>query len=994
MRPISLYLKNFGSYVEETIDFGQLQRNLFIVSGSTGSGKSFIFDAMTFAIYGSSCGDREKSRLRRDNCTEDDSTMVIFTFSLGSIIYRVSRTLKVAPSEKGTSNAVTKKKVEVLDSQTKEFRKINLDPEKDLIKLSLQEFKQVILLPQNKFSDFIRQSDEDKKKTLQKIFHTDIADTVLDKISAEYKKVKDENAPVEAQINSILDGRTREDIELSLEKYRNQIDECTSQINVQNSEVEKQNLLISQLQVERENAKRKQSLEQEKRALEQDSKKISELKEKLETGKRVLPVFDAICERKNAQSEHEAIILQGKEISENLLESKEKLESCSREKKLIPELESSIKELSFVLKQKNDLLSKIGERDEKKSMVEKAALNLEEKRNQLAKEEKVLSAIMAKCRDNKTPEEILGELQEKRMLLITRKNSLDIELQRSIEIEKLTLQVKELEKRLLAENSQYTELEKQIDAEKENIEKERVSREIYDTSLKLIELAKKLPEGRACPLCGSTCHPHLIESCDYVPQIDLDKAEKNLEKLSDSLAESKSRIVKIKTMVDEKKKMIESTGKAAPLMQLQEDINGLDENISRLNSEEAVFVELKKEYKNVRDSIGDLKITVEKLDGSYNAALSSYNEFIRNFNEKSEVSCEELESELKEIKLKHDQDEARKNSILNDFSTAEKKVSVLETKNEDCRKNIDASSEKLSKLISVENDLLRNIKDIAASPSDVERLHLSQDEMDDFENKIAEYEKKLLFIDGQLKSFSETRDLETIEKEFCENEKIAHEKKAVLLESNARLTEAQTQLMILSDGLEKLNSLMTQRKKSLKEMESYEFLLDYMRPKSGVTFDLWYLAAFFSEVVTKAGKRFYDFSDGQYTFNINSSVYNAKGQKGLSLSILNMEKGTELPVSSLSGGEIFEASLSLALAITDSIYDKSGGIDLDSIFIDEGFGTLDDRTRNVVIPILRRLSSSKMVGVISHVKELQQEIMTQIQVSKSEDFGSKVRVVN
>ena len=177
-------------------------------------------------------------------------------------------------------------------------------------------------------------------------------------------------------------------------------------------------------------------------------------------------------------------------------------------------------------------------------------------------------------------------------------------------------------------------------------------------------------------------------------------------------------------------------------------------------------------------------------------------------------------------------------------------------------------------------------------------------------------------------------------------------------------------------------------------MESYEFLLDYMRPKSGVTFDLWYLAAFFSEVVTKAGKRFYDFSDGQYTFNINSSVYNAKGQKGLSLSILNMEKGTELPVSSLSGGEIFEASLSLALAITDSIYDKSGGIDLDSIFIDEGFGTLDDRTRNVVIPILRRLSSSKMVGVISHVKELQQEIMTQIQVSKSEDFGSKVRVVN
>ena len=117
MRPISLYLKNFGSYVEETIDFGQWQRNLFIVSGSTGSGKSFIFDAMTFAIYGSSCGDREKSRLRRDNCTEDDSTMVIFTFSLGSIIYRVSRTLKVASSEKGTSNAVTKKKVEVLDSQ-------------------------------------------------------------------------------------------------------------------------------------------------------------------------------------------------------------------------------------------------------------------------------------------------------------------------------------------------------------------------------------------------------------------------------------------------------------------------------------------------------------------------------------------------------------------------------------------------------------------------------------------------------------------------------------------------------------------------------------------------------------------------------------------------------------------------------------------------------------------------------------------------------------
>lgn len=994
MRPVSLYLKNFGSYVEETIDFGQLQRDLFIISGSTGSGKSFIFDAMTFAIYGASCGDREKSRLRRDNCTEDDETMVIFTFSLGSVTYRVSRTLKVTSSEKGSSTAVTKKKVEVLDRHSNEFRKINLDPEKDLIKLSLQEFKQVILLPQNKFSDFIRQSDEDKKKTLQKIFHTDIADTVLDKISAEYKNVKDENAPVEAQINSILNGRTREDLESSLENYRNQIDECTKQINAQNSEVEKQNLLISQLRVERENAKRKQSLEQEKSALEQDSKKISELKKKLERGKKLLPVFDAICERKKAQSEHEGIVLLGKEISENLLKSKKKLEICSREKELIPELEISIKELSFVLKQKSDLLSKLDERDEKKSIVEKAASTLEEKRNLLASEEDALSAIMAKCRDNKTPEEILEELQGKRMSLVTRKNSLDLELQRSSEVEKLTSQVIRLEEDLLAESNNCSELEKQIAGEKKNIEKEQVSREIYDTSLKLIELAKKLPEGSPCPLCGSTSHPHLIESCDYVPQIDLDEAEKNLAKLTDSLAESKSRVIKIKTMVDEKKNLIESTGKVMPLKQIQEEINALDENISRLNSEESVFVELKKEYKKVMDTIGELKIAVEKLDGNYNAALSSYNEFIRNFNEKSEVSREELESELKDIKVKHDQDEARKNSILNEFSAAEKEVSVLETKNEDCSKNLDASSEKLSKLVSVESDLMKNIHDLASSPSDVENLHLSQDEMDDFENEIAEYEKKLLFIDGQLKSFSETRNLETIEKEFCENERIAQEKKAALLESNGRLNESQTQLMILSDGLEKLGSLMAQKEKSLKKMEAYEFLMNYMRPKSGVTFDLWYLAAFFSEVVTKAGKRFYDFSDGQYTFNINSSVYNAKGQKGLSLSILNMEKGTELPVSSLSGGEIFEASLSLALAITDSIYDKSGGIDLDSIFIDEGFGTLDDRTRNVVIPILRRLSSSKMVGVISHVKELQQEIMTQIQVTKSEDSGSRVRVVN
>lgn len=994
MRPISLYLKNFGSYVEETIDFGQLNRDLFIISGSTGSGKSFIFDAMTFAIYGSSCGDREKARLRRDNCNENEKTIVAFTFSLGSTTYKVTRSLKVNVSERGSGTASTTKKVEILDRQSNEFKKVALDPETDLIKLSLQEFKQVILLPQNKFADFIKQSDEDKKKTLQKIFHTDIADTVLDKINAEYKTLKEENAPVEAQIEGILNGRTREEIDSLFAGHKKQVEECIKLIEVQNSEVEKQNLIISKLKFERENAKRKKSLEEEREALEQNSQKISQLKDRIEAGKKVLPVFEAISERKEAESEQNEIISLGREISGSLEKARKKLESCTEEKELIPELENSIREISFVLKEKDSLLSKLGERDERKDLVEKSLVNLEEKKTLLAQEESRLSEIMTKCRDGKTPEEILEQIQEKKLSLITEKSVLEAELRKSSEVEKCNSQIYKLENDLLAENSHFDELEKRVALEKESIESERVSREIYDTKLKLIELAKKLPEGSPCPLCGSTSHPHLIESCEYVPQIDMAVAEEKLRNLSDSLDECKNRVIQIKTMLDEKKNLLESNGEVKPLSQLQEEYNALDVSINELNFEENDFAELKKIHKNVLASIGELKITVEKMDGNYNAALSSYNEFIRNFNENSEISREELESEIKEIRLRHDKDEARKKSIQENFSAAEKEVSVLETRNLECRKNLDASSAKLEKLISAENGLLKNISEIASSASDVERLYLTQDEINGFEDEVSEYERKLLYIDGQLESFSETRSLEIIEKEFTENERIAGEKKSVLLESNARLNEVQSQLMVLSDGLEKLDSLMKQKEKSLKKMEAYEFLMNYMRPKSGVTFDLWYLAAFFSEVVTKAGKRFYDFSDGQYTFNINSSVYNAKGQKGLSLSILNMEKSTELPVSSLSGGEIFEASLSLALAITDSIYDKSGGIDLDSIFIDEGFGTLDDRTRNVVIPILRRLSSSKMVGVISHVKELQQEIMTQIQVTKSEETGSKVRIVN
>ena len=158
-------------------------------------------------------------------------------------------------------------------------------------------------------------------------------------------------------------------------------------------------------------------------------------------------------------------------------------------------------------------------------------------------------------------------------------------------------------------------------------------------------------------------------------------------------------------------------------------------------------------------------------------------------------------------------------------------------------------------------------------------------------------------------------------------------------------------------------------------------------------FDSWVLGIYFEQVISFASKRFYDISNGRYNFKIAEYENGGKGnsKKGLDLLVIDSFTGSERPTSTLSGGETFMASISLALALTDVVQNRSGGIQLDSLFIDEGFGTLDNETLDKAIGVLNELQETKMVGIISHVDSLQSVIPSIIKVEKTQ-YGSHIKI--
>ena len=973
MKPLLIKLRNIGPFVNEQIDFSKLE-NMFLITGNTGAGKTFIFDAMTFALYGSVCGSRgEESNQLRSKYTDvkdDSEAFVEFSFESAGKIYRVNRTLSYKYVNKNNKEA-TKDSVVVFEQYNTEQKSfVSFDEQKSQIDARIQsiiglkkdEFSKIILLPQGAFSSFLKENSKDKAETLKKIFPVDSYTSIMEDIREKAKNLKNELDAINNQITNLCQKCDFSEGDKFLEELKVKKEEIENKQKNNSQELQTIVSEITKLNEEKAQAKEK----------DEHSEKLNNLLSKKE--------FYEHIEEKIKKAEKSSVF---GEFIRNV-------ELCKKNyEKAKIDFEESKENLNFVSKKYDEIFQQENDFAVLKAETKKMQSEFSVLEEQL-KNAKELAFYIEKTQSEKQKLEKLKEELNKIDCEITEnKNKVNSELavetvieQITIEISNLKIKVKDDEQKLNdfqslqkiikeidEKQSELRELNLSKDSLVKNIENNRkildetlIAQKNYEKKNASYELAKDLQEGQECPVCGSLNHPKLACSISGLSYSDkISTYEQNLKISQEKAIEIEAQISSVATLISEKS-----------IQKKELEAQSIEENICEIFENDKVSLEKKEEdiqfYKKIKENLELLeekykakRDEIMEQDKIYSSCLATQKE--KENNSLKGSSLEELTKKHLTVQKELEDSELKINKWENDCKNIASEKKACEVDNQtkskyfaDSSKNLDHANAVLSEKVS--SSEFNNLEEVLSS-------FVEENELIKIKNDLKEYSVSVVEHSAVLEKYKNIRMLSEIETDLqvAQNKKNEMDIESQNLNNDfQKIIENYTNF---ESSFEQYKTLENQRKTTEQKRLPYEKLnndLNGNNPKK-LQFDSWVLGIYFEQVVTYASKRFYDISNGRYNFKIANYENGGKGnsKKGLDLLVIDSFNGSERPTSTLSGGETFMASISLALALTDVVQNLNGGIQLDSLFIDEGFGTLDNETLDKALGVLNELQETKMV---------------------------------
>ena len=462
-------------------------------------------------------------------------------------------------------------------------------------------------------------------------------------------------------------------------------------------------------------------------------------------------------------------------------------------------------------------------------------------------------------------------------------------------------------------------------------------------------LAERLEEGKPCPVCGSTQHPAPARKADKAPsKAELEDAgeaaDERQKEMADASRSAEGSRTALQAKQDELERRCASRFGAVPLWETEAALPG------QLADTEA-------EGKQVTRQ---LKLTEQKL------------------------------RRLQELNAKIPAEENRVRAAEADITEAEKELASAQTGIEHTERQLDALSESLQ--FETEAEAAGHLSSLSEHTKQMQKsVQEAQEGYRLCKEAVAGLKGQQAQLREQLKQLADLKDEEIIREELAdlEAEKAAFEEKrqacGIRLDSNTGILRRTREKTKELEQLEKRCAWM----KALSDTAN-----GTVAGKEKIMLETWVQMAFFDRILARANTRFFIMSDGQYELKRREEAENLRGQSGLELNVIDHYNNTERSVRTLSGGESFKASLSLALGLSDEIQSAAGGIRLDTMFVDEGFGSLDeDSLRQAVNALAGLTESNRLVGIISHVAELKNRIDRQIVVTKDKSGGSRVQII-
>lgn len=1030
MRAISLSIKAFGPYWDEqTINFSELgEESIFLITGPTGAGKTTIFDAICYALYGRASGsDRDQDSLRSHFATMDDQTEVQFHFALNQKEYIVSRSPKqYKKKERGEGYTDDPPKAilyEIKDGKKElvysRIKEVNETLENKL-GFDYEQFRKMILIPQGEFRKLISENSKEREAVLQNIFHTYFYERMTDQLKMESRTLKEKIAFVEQTIQQELNKiewtitapEEADTIPVILEKLNNEItktkeleiDEDAKKVKQQQAVQKMQQTLQSGKTLEEKHIQ-KEKLEQEQEELKQRETSIKATKEKINaaiSASRVFPFEEQMKAREKEWKDEQTALLKQQDLVSSLQENYEKISVSYNDQLHQEDARNQFKEMISKEKQQLEYVNLY-------VSLHKETMQLTKERNELDKQ----------LTDTKKYIEDLEHDIEKTDAILQSEHEVTKQYYDIKEkCEKATTIIKQLtrfeleNKKLVKLRENYKQIENAFQQKQQELRSQKDEYRKLEAAQKeeyAILLAGQLEHDKPCPVCGSVDHPSVVTGHEHSLDTSLIKTtEQKIHQCEHAVEDFQ------KTYVNSK-----SEGQSQRLLvdKLEDEIN---ENVSDFNQVNITHTidewnEKHKGYQNERDKlvqqmeelklIKTSKVTLKEKRGKVKQTFDQFSESYQITHEKLlkyETKVEELRKNIPDhitdptkFQMEISKKEEEYNTWVNTWErikkdyqdtreALQKEKTILEEK-EKTTERANNSYIKQKELFSqqVKSNGFSSVEQYQlASLSDEQQLKL--------EETVNIYEKKCEELDYALKTLiHEIKDQDRPDIQQLENE--LHLKQNDLDQMNEKLQLLR--IKVTSD--EHIYKSISEQLKNQQQLEKDFYTIGDLADLSHgnnslrLSFERYVLASFLDEIVLQANLRLDRMSDHRYQLIRSGQVAKRGAQSGLDLEVLDHHTGQQRSVKTLSGGEGFKAALSLALGLADVVQTHAGGVQLDTLFIDEGFGTLDDESLQQAIDCLKDLQqSNRLLGIISHVPHLKSEIHAKLQITPSHN-GSK-----
>ncbi len=920
MRPIKLVMSAFGPYAGRTeVDFEKLGTNgLYLITGDTGAGKTTIFDAIAFALYGAASGDlRDSSMLRSKYADIETATFVELTFLYDGKVYVVKRSPK--QERKHPKKNMLKEydpEAELIypnGSSVSKITDVNTAIT-EIIGVDRNQFSQIAMIAQGDFRKLLIANTKERQEIFRKIFKTDHYRILQDKIRSESSRVDNEYEAAQRSVRQyISDIQCDENDVLNIEATKARNGEMT---------VEDVVVLIDKI------------LDNDKKSESEISENIVKIEKMHEEIAGILAKAEefskARSELENSEKTYEQMMLSFEEIKKTL--------EAERTRK--PEYEKLLKEINIF----DAEIPKYDELEKKKNEAMSVANLLQKNNKDLERyiaEEKKISVDLAKMKEE---QKALADAGANREKLLREKEQAE---SRKSAVENLVRKISVLE--------ELTERHKQAKKAYLNAaDKEESAKNHYEMNYRAFLneqagiLAEDLTDGMPCPVCGATNHPCLAEKSAVAPsEADVNASKVAFDKAREYAEELRRRAVEIKGKVN-------------------------------AHTEETEM--------QVLNLIGECDV---------NSAAEKSKEIILEISENLKVIKAKIIAEEKNAKRKAELDEM--------IPEAEERIKKAEDVIAKCRQVISACAASRAEIEKQCKALAENLKFESKSAAVEHKNNLGnilssmQKALENAEKRFSDAEKSITELKGRITQLKkQISDAEEIDAEA------AKEKKYALTEKKNTLTDIQRKICIRIAANTKSIDNIRKKYDELSEIEKRKINLNALdntangkiTGKERIMLETYIQMTYFDRIIQRANTRFMEMSDGQYEMKRSESAESHKGQSGLEISVIDHYNGTERSVKTLSGGESFKASLSLALGLADEIQSSAGGIKLDTMFVDEGFGSLDPESLSQAFRALADLSDgNRLVGIISHVADLKEKIDKQVIITKEKTGGSKVTIV-